>query len=66
MRTFEEARRFWVGYALNLVHDLALLRARCRYAGDQINQVMTAHLQEAAVVEFLPTKIASTAVFMLS
>ena len=35
----------------DLVLDLTLLPARCRRAGDRIDQVMTAHLQEAAIVE---------------
>src|SRR5580698_10976060 len=38
----------------NLVLDLPLLPARCRRAGDRIDQVMTAHLQEAAIVEAVP------------
>src|ERR1700683_4202243 len=35
----------------DLVLDLTLLPARCPRAGDRIDQVMTAHLQEAAIVE---------------
>src|SRR6202035_1612011 len=35
----------------DLVLDLPLLPARCRRAGDRIDEVMTAHLQEAAIVE---------------
>ena len=35
----------------DLVLDLALLPARSRRAGDRIDQVMAAHLQEAAIVE---------------
>src|SRR5271157_57965 len=35
----------------DLVLDLTLLPARCRRAGDRIDKVMTAHLQEAAIVE---------------
>ena len=35
----------------NLVLDLTLLPARCRCAGDRIDEVMAAHLQEAAIVE---------------
>src|SRR6516164_1787600 len=35
----------------NLVLDLPLLPARCRRAGDRFDEVMTAHLQEAAIVE---------------
>src|SRR6202050_1972154 len=35
----------------NLVLDLTLLPARCRRTGNRIDQVMTAHLQEAAIVE---------------
>ena len=34
----------------NLVLDLALLPAGCRRAGDRVDEVMTAHLQEAAIV----------------
>ena len=34
----------------DLVLDLALLPARRRRAGDRVDQVMPAHLQEAAVV----------------
>ena len=51
----------------DLVLDLPLLPARRRRAGDRLDQVMAAHLQEAAIVgRSLPTKIVSTAVFMLS
>jgi hypothetical protein len=51
----------------DLILDLTLLPARCRRAGDRIDEVMTAHLQEAAIVDGpLPTKTVSTAVFMLS
>ena len=35
----------------DLVLDLPLLPARCRRAGDRIDEVMAAHLQEAAIVE---------------
>jgi hypothetical protein len=35
----------------NLVLDLTLLPARCRCAGDRIDEVMTAHLREATIVE---------------
>src|ERR1700677_1538040 len=35
----------------DLVLDLPLLPARCWRAGDWIDEVMTAHLQEAAIVE---------------
>ena len=35
----------------DLVLDLALLPARCRRAGDRIDEVVAAHLQEAAIVE---------------
>src|SRR3981081_1228676 len=35
----------------NLVLDLTLLPARRRRAGDRIDQVMAAHLHEAAIVE---------------
>jgi hypothetical protein len=35
----------------DLVLDMTLLPARCRRAGDWIDQVMAAHLQEAAIVE---------------
>ena len=41
---YEDARR------LHLVLDLTLLPARCRRAGDRINQVMPAHLLETAIV----------------
>src|SRR3954470_776204 len=34
----------------DLVLDLPLLPSRCRGAGDRIDEVMTAHLQEAAIV----------------
>src|SRR6266550_801175 len=34
----------------DLVLDLTLLPARCRRAGDRLDQVMPAHSQEAAVV----------------
>ena len=37
----------------NLVLDLPLLPARCRCAGDRIDEVVAAHLQEAAIVEAL-------------
>jgi hypothetical protein len=39
----------------DLVLDLSLLPTRCRCAGDRIDEVMTAHLQEAAIVETLLT-----------
>jgi hypothetical protein len=47
---------------------LRVVRARARpRTGDRIDEVMAVHLQEAAIVEaFLPTKIVSIAVFMLS
>src|SRR4029078_10980859 len=35
----------------DLVLDLSLLPARRRRAGDRLDQVMTAHLQETAIVE---------------
>ena len=35
----------------DLVLDLPLLPARCRRAGDRIDEVVAAHLQEAAIVE---------------
>ena len=35
----------------DLVLDLTLLPARCRRAGDRIDEVVAAHLQEAAIVE---------------
>jgi hypothetical protein len=35
----------------DLVLDLTLLLARCRRAGDRLDQIMTAHLQEAAIVD---------------
>jgi hypothetical protein len=51
----------------DLVLDLTLLPARRRHAGHRFNEVVAAHLQEAAIVRrCLPTKIVSTAVFMLS
>ena len=51
----------------NLVLDLSLLPARRRRAGDRIDEVMAAHLQESAIVEtLLPTRMVVTAVFMLS
>ena len=51
----------------DLVLDLTLLPARRRRAGDRIDQIVAAHLQEAPVVgRSRPTKIVSTAVFMLS
>src|SRR5258708_18818259 len=37
----------------DLVLNLPLLPARCRRAGDRINEVVAAHLQEAAIVEAL-------------
>src|SRR3984893_2321308 len=37
----------------DLVLDLPLLPSRCRRAGDRIDEVVAAHLQEAAVVEAL-------------
>jgi len=37
----------------NLVLDLALLPARCRGASDRVDQIMAAHLQEAAIVDAL-------------
>src|SRR3954447_3416139 len=37
----------------NLVLDLSLLPARRRRAGDRIDEVMTAHLQESTIVETL-------------
>jgi len=46
--------------------SIDLLPARRRGAGDRLDQVVRAHLQEAAIIlRALPTKIASTAVFML-
>ena len=51
----------------DLVLDLALLPARRRRAGDRLDQVVAAHLQEAAVVlPVLADEHVSTAVFMLS
>jgi hypothetical protein len=35
----------------NLVLDLALLPARCRRASDRIDEIVAAHLQEAAIVQ---------------
>src|SRR5271154_3492150 len=35
----------------DLVLDLPLLPARCRRAGDRVDEVMAAHLQEAAIVQ---------------
>jgi hypothetical protein len=35
----------------DLVLDLPLLPARCRRAGDRIDEVVAAHLQEAAIVQ---------------
>ena len=40
-----------LAYETDLVLDLALLPARGRRAGDRINEMVRAHLQEAAVVE---------------
>src|ERR1700732_1374637 len=37
----------------DLVLDLPLLPARCRRAGNRIDEVVAAHLQEAAIVEAL-------------
>src|SRR6266568_116585 len=37
----------------DLVLDLPLLPSRCRRAGDRLDEVVTAHLQEAAIVEAL-------------
>jgi hypothetical protein len=39
----------------DLVLDLALLPARCRRAGDRLDEIVTAHLQEAAIVEAVLT-----------
>jgi hypothetical protein len=39
----------------DLVLDLALLPARCRRAGDRIDEIMAAHLQEAAIVDVCAT-----------
>ena len=51
----------------NLVLDLALFPAGRRRAHHRLDQIVTAHLQEAAVVNrFLPTNTVSTAVDMLS
>src|SRR6202007_1221614 len=35
----------------DLVLDLPLLPARCRRAGDRIDEIVAAHLQETAIVE---------------
>src|SRR6266550_3171930 len=35
----------------DLVLDLTLLPARCRGAGDRLDEIVAAHLQEAAIVE---------------
>src|SRR5436305_11928639 len=41
----------------DLVLDLPLLPSRCRRAGDRLNEVVAAHLQEAAIIEaFLADK----------
>src|SRR6202040_2157780 len=37
----------------DLVFDLTLLPARCRSAGDRLDEVVAAHLKEAAIVEAL-------------
>ena len=37
----------------NLVLDLSLLPTRCRRAGDRVDKVVAAHLQEATIVEAL-------------
>src|SRR5712664_1909900 len=51
----------------DLVLDLSLLPARRRSAGDRIDEVRAAHLQEPSIVEtLLPTRMVVTAVFMLS
>ena len=52
----------------NLVLDLALLPARRWRAGYRIDQVVAAHLHEAAIVEtpFAERRSSSAAVFMLS
>src|SRR6202167_442363 len=39
----------------DLVLDLTLLPARCRRAGDRVHEVMTAHLQEAAIIDAILT-----------
>src|SRR5208283_5028929 len=39
----------------DLVLDLTLLPARCRRAGDWVHEVMTAHLQEAAIIDAILT-----------
>src|ERR1700732_3840762 len=37
----------------DLVFDLTLLPARCRSAGDRLDEIVAAHLKEAAIVEAL-------------
>jgi hypothetical protein len=39
----------------DLVLDLTLLQTRCRRAGDRVHEVMTAHLQEAAIIDAILT-----------
>ena len=39
-----------LAHQADLVLDLALLPARCRRAGDRLDQIMRAHLQEAAII----------------
>src|SRR3954453_4001926 len=41
----------------NLVLELPLLPARCRCAGDRIDEVVAAHLQEVAIVDALQLRV---------
>ena len=52
----EPRREEALAHEADLVLDLPLLPARGRRAGDRIDQVVAAHLQEAAVVEPAPCR----------
>ena len=63
----EPRREEALAHEPDLVLDLPLLPARGRRAGHRLDEVVAAHLQEAAIVEaLLADEDVSTAVFMLS
>ncbi len=47
----ETRREEALAHKADLVLDLTLLPSRCRCAGDRLNEIVAAHLQEAAIVQ---------------